>query len=207
MTTSPGRGLSIRAGALLGAVAVLIAGCAAAGGSGSRADRAGGARDAIAAHRIAARSSGRVVAQRAAGLGSVEQRSGSRSARAASRVLCAPPVGDPVGYRAGGAPGSPVPVAVPVCPRCGWCGCACAWACCGCAPGRWSPRSSLPWVCCSRWLRPLGGGDSPVPLACALGCSSLACPVGPQVPVPGPARAPAGSVQGRSPRGMTAGAS
>ena len=59
MTTSPGRGLSIRAGALLGAVAVLIAGCAAGGASGSGAARAGGAHDAIAAHRTAARSSGR----------------------------------------------------------------------------------------------------------------------------------------------------
>jgi hypothetical protein len=202
MTTSPGRGLSIRAGALLGAVAVLVAGCAAGGGSGSRADRAGGAPDAIADHRTAARSSGPVAAHRAAGLGRVRQRSGSRSARAASPVPCALPVGDPVG--AGGAPGSPV--AVQVCQRCGWCGCACAWACCGCAPGRWSPRSSVAWVCCSRWLRPLGGGDPPVPLACAPPCSSLACPVEPQVPVPAPARAPAGSIQGRSPRGVTAGA-
>jgi hypothetical protein len=39
----------------------------------------------------------------------------------------------------------------------------------------------------------------PVRVACGPGCSSLACPIGPQALVPGPTRAAAGSVQDRSP--------
>jgi hypothetical protein len=186
MTTSPGRCLSIRAGALLGAIAVLIAGCTAAyRGSPPRAGRAG------AAHAMtAARSSGRGFAHRSGGTartGNTRHASGFKTAQAPSLARCAPPIGDPAG-RAGAAPGSRA--AVPLCLCCRWC--ACAGACCGCGPDRWPPRSHLAWVCCSRWQWQPDRGDSPIPLACGPGCSSDACPIGPPTPVlgPGPLRVP-----------------
>jgi hypothetical protein len=113
MTTSHGGALSIRAGALLGAVAVLVAGCAAAhSGIGPRVGRAGDAQGAIAA-----RTSGRILPYRpggTAGPGSASHGSGSRPARAPA--LCVSPVGGPVVYRTGDASGSLG--AVPMCLCC-----------------------------------------------------------------------------------------
>jgi len=193
MTALGVRTRSQRAGALLGTVAVLAAGCTAGGGSGALTNRAGPARHSVAS------PPGRVFAHPATttpGPGSVKRASGPRIARAWSLVPCAPPLGDPVTYRAGAA--SRLPVATPACLCCRWC--ACAWACCGCGPGRWPPRSHLAWQCCPRWLGPPGGNSSPIPPACGLGCGSFACPVGPQAPGLGPARSAAGSVQARSPQ-------
>ena len=84
MTTSPGRGLSIRAGVLLGAIAVLAAGCTAAyRGNPPRAERAG------AAHVVtAARSSGRGFAHRSGG--TAGPGSGFRPAQAPSLAALAP---------------------------------------------------------------------------------------------------------------------
>lgn len=202
MTTSPGRGLSMRAGALLGAIAVLTAGCTAAyPGSPPRASRPG------AAHAVAAaRSSGRGFAHRSggtAGPGSTRHGHGFRPAPALSLARCAPPISDPGVHRAGAAPGSRAAVAMCLC--CRWC--ACAWACCGCGPGRWPPRSHLVRVCCSRWQWPPGGGASPTPLACEPGCSWGACPIGPPTPLLGPARPAVGPAQDRAAGGMTARAS
>lgn len=204
MTTSHVRAPSRRAGALLGAVAVLVAGCTAGGGSGLRADRAGPAHGAVAAspsgHNFAHR------ATRTPTRASVKHGSGPGIGQASSLAQCAPPLGDPVVNRASAA--SRLRVAVPACLCCRWC--ACAWACCGC-DGRWPPRlwprSHLAWRCCLRWLGPPGGDSSPIPPACGPGCGSLACPIGPQTPGLGPARSAAGSVQAGSPGGAAAGAS
>ena len=182
------RARSRRAGALLGAIAVLAAGCTAAGGGGGpRADRAGAAR-----HSVAASPPGRVLAHRIAGTpgpGSVKHGSGPGIARASSLANCAPPLGGPGVNRAGAA--TRLRVAAPAC-RCCWC--ACAWAFRGCSAGRWWPRSHLAWQCCPRWLGPPGGDGSPIRPGCGPGCASRACPVG-------PARSAAGSVQARSPSG------
>ena len=179
MTAWPARART-RAGALLGAVAVLVAGCTAAGG---------GAR-----HSVAASQPGRVVAHRIAGTpgpGRITRGSGPRMAGASPLAQCAPPLGDPVVNRAGAGPR--LRVAGPVCLCCRWC--ACAGACCGCGPGRWPPRwwprSRLAWPCCPRWLGPPGGDGSPIWPECGLGCGSHACPVG-------PVRSAAGAVQARS---------
>lgn len=197
MTTSHARALSARAGALLGAIAVLLAGCTAAGGSsGTRAAQA-----ATAGGPVAASPAGRAVAPSTAeapGTGRVRHGSGPGIARGLSPAMCAAPAGDPVAYRAGAAPSSPTEV--PGCPCCRWC--ACAGACCGCALGRWPPRSRLAWECCarwqqspdSRWQQSPDWRTSPIPMDCGLGCSSPACPIGPQAPAPGPPRAAAGSV-------------
>jgi hypothetical protein len=189
---------SRRAGALLGVIAVLVAGCTAAGGGGLRAGRAGPARQSVAAS-----PPGRVVAHRTAGApgpGSVKPGSGPRTAGASSLAQCVSPLGDPGAGRPGAA--SRLPVAVPACLCCRWC--ACAWACCGCGPGRWPPRwwprSHLAWQCCLRWLGPPGEDSSPIWPVCGPGCGSRACPVG-------PARPAAGSVQARSLGGAAAGAS
>src|SRR5215472_10537232 len=97
MTTSHVRAVSGRTGALLGAIAVLVTGCAAAGGgSGPRASRAGGTQDTVAAS-----PSGHIAAHRAAGTtgpGSVRHGSGSRIAWAPTLPRCAHPVGHPVVY-------------------------------------------------------------------------------------------------------------
>src|SRR5215472_12693861 len=151
------RARSRSAGALLGAIAVLVAGCAAAGGGGPRADGAGAAR-----HSVAASPPGRVFAHRIArtpGPGGVKHGSGSGIVGAGSLAPCALPLGDPVS-RAGAA--SRLRVAVPACLCCRWC----AWACCGCRPGRWPPqwrppRSPLAWLCCPRWLGPPNADSSP----------------------------------------------
>jgi len=194
MTTSHARALSGRSGALLGAIAVLLAGCAAAGeGSGTRA-----AQVATAGGPVAASPAGRVVAPsttEAPGTGRVRHGSGPGIARGLSPVMCAAPAGDPVAYRAGAEPRSPTKV--PMCLCCGWC--ACAGACCGCALGRWPPRSRLAWECCALWQQPPDWRTSPIPMDCGPGCSSPACPIGPQAPAPGPPRAAAGSVQDRPP--------
>ena len=189
MTASHARARSRRAGALLGAVTVLIAGCTGGGGSNARADRAGPAR-----HSVAASPPGRVLHRIATtpGPGSVQHGSGPGMARAWPVAPCAPPLGDPVTYRAGAA--SRLRVAVSACLCCR--GCGCAWACCGC--GRWTPRPYPAWQCCPRWLGPPGGDSSPVPQACGPGCRSFACPAGPQAPRLGPARSAAGSVPVRS---------
>jgi len=199
MTASQARAGSGRAGALLGAIAVLAAGCAAAGGGSGRPPAAQAASNQGS---VAASPAGRVVAHRTAGdtgPGMVRHGSGPGIARGSSPGLCAPPVGDPVANQVGAASGSTA--AVPMC-LCCW-GCACAWACCGCGPGPWPPRwpahSRLAWECCARWQQRPGWRTSPVPVACEPGCSSPACPLGPPAPVPGPARAAAGSVQDRSP--------
>jgi hypothetical protein len=192
MTASHLRARSRRAGALLGAVAVLVAGCTASGGgSGARADRAAPAR-----HLVAASPPARVLHGIATtpGPGSVEHGSGPGIAGVSPVAPCAPALGDPVTYRAGAA--SRPRVAVPACPCCRWCGCA--WACCGCSPGRWTLRPQPAWQCCPRWLGPPGGESSPIPPACGPGCGSFACPVGPPAPRLGPARSAAGSVQARS---------
>jgi hypothetical protein len=195
MTAWHVRARSRRAGALLGAVAVLVAGCTApGGGSGPRADRAGAAR-----HSAAAGSPGRVFGHRIAGTpGPVGVKHGSKPGIAGplSLVQCAPPLGDPVVNRAEAA--SRPRVAVPACLCCRWC--ACAWVCCGCGPARWPPRSHLAWPCCPRWLGPPDWDSSPIRPACGPGCASHACPVGPD-------RSAAGSVQARSPGSAAAGAS
>ena len=190
---------SRQAGALLGAIAVLVAGCTAAGGdSGLQADRAAPAR-----HSVAASSSGHSFAHRLAatrGPGSVTHGSGPGMAGAAFLAQCAPPLGDPVVNRAGAL--SRPRVAVPACPCCRWC--ACAWTWHGCDPSRWMPqrwpRSHLARPCCPRWLGPPVGDGSPIWPACGPGCGSRACPVG-------PARSAAGAVEARSPSGAAAGAS
>jgi hypothetical protein len=197
MTASRVRALSRRAGALLGAVAVLAAGCApAAGRSGPGAGRAG-----TAQATVAATASSRSFARRAArttGPGSVKHSSGARIAGPPPPFWCEPAMGHPVASPASAAPGSRL--VVPVCPCCR---CACAWACCGCGPGRWPgwwPRSPLAWLCCARWHRPPADGAAPIPPACGPGCRSFACPAGAaRVLVPRPARAAAGSAPERSP--------
>jgi hypothetical protein len=210
MATWQVRARSRRAGALLAAVAVLVAGCAAAGGgSGPRAGRAGTAR-----HSVAAGPPGRVLAHGIAGTsgpGSVKYGGGSKIGRASSLAPCAAPLGTPVANRAGAA--SRPRVAVPACLCCRWC--ACAWACCGCGSGRWPPRwwpshSDLAWWCCPRWLGPPGWESAPIRAACGPGCGSSACPVGPARPAAGSARLPPPAAQrlarapgGRRPLGTT----
>src|SRR5215469_10751514 len=94
------RARSQQAGALLGAIAVLVTGCAAAGrGGGLRADRAGGAR-----HSVAASPPGRVFAHRIAGTpgpGGVKHGAGPGIAGTWSLTLCAPVLGPPVVDRGG----------------------------------------------------------------------------------------------------------
>jgi hypothetical protein len=194
MTGWPAWARSQRVGALLGAVAVLVAGCTTAGGGSSlRAGRAGSAQ-----HLVAESPHGRVGHWIAGtpGPGSVKHGGGPKIAGASS-LACAPPLGGPAVNRAGAAPG--LRVAVPACLCCRWC--ACAWACCGCGPDRWPPRwwprSHLAWPCCPRWLAPPGGDSSPIWPVCGPGCGSRACP----------ARPVAGSDQVRSPGGAAAGAS
>lgn len=187
MTAWPVRARSRQACALLGAVAVLVAGCTAAGGGSTpRADRAG-----PAGHLVAAGRPGRVVTGTAAGRSRVTHGSGPRMAGASSMALCVPPLGGPAVGRAVAA--SRLRVAVQACLCCRWC--ACAGACCGCGrlPPRWWRRPYLAWQCCPRWLGPPGGDGSPIWPGCVLGCGSGACPVG-------PARPAAGSAQARSPR-------
>lgn len=195
MTAWPAWARSRPAGALVGAVAILLAGCASAGGDSTpRAGQAGPVR-----HSAAASRPGRVVAHRIAGTpepGGITHGSGPGSAGASSLALCALPLGDPVVNRAGAAPR--LRVAVPACVCCGWCDCA--WACCDCGPGRWPPRSHLTWQCCPRLLAPSGGDTSPIWPECRPGCGSRACPVG-------PVRSAASTVQARSPGGAAAGAS
>jgi len=171
MTASHVRARSRQAGALLGAIAVLVAGCTAAGGGSTpRADRAGPARNSVAAS-----PPGRVV-HRIATTPRPGHGSGPGMTRASPLALCAPPLGDPVTYRAG-AP-SHLRVAVLACLCCHWC--ACAWACCGCGPGRWPPRSHLAWQCCPHPLEPPGGDSAAIPPACWPGCRSFACPANDQ---------------------------
>jgi hypothetical protein len=199
MKAWPAWARSRRAGALLGAAAVLLAGCTTAGGgSGPPADRTG-----PAGHSAAASPPGRVAAHRIAGTpgpGSITHGSGPGIGRASSLAWCTPPPGDRVVNRAGAAPR--LRAAAPARERCCWCDCA--WACCGCGPGRgppgWWPRSRLAWQCCPRWLGPPDGDSSPIWPVCGPGCGSRACPVGP----PGPLR-----VRSRlaPPRGAAAGAS
>lgn len=192
MTTSHVRALSGRAGALLGAITVLVIGCTTAGaGTGPRASQAAGAQ-----HTAAARSSSRVAHRTAATTGPSSGR--SRIARPASMPRCAYSPGHPVVRRAVG-----------VCACCNWC--ACAWACCGCGPAHWPPRwpwrSRLAWQCCSSWPWPPGEGAALIPSDCWPGCRSLACPAGRRVSAPWPARAAGGFIPARSPGGITAGAS
>ena len=188
MTAWRVRAQSRRVGALLGAVAVLLAGCMTAG-EGS-APRAGPAR-----HPAAPSPPARVAGHRIAGAprpGGVKHGGGPRIAGAPS-LACAPPMGVPVVHRPVAV--SRLRVAAPAC-LCGrWC--ACVWACCGL--GRWPP-SHLTWQCCPRWLAPPGGDGSPVWPVCRPGCGPGACPVGPARPAAGAARA-------RSPGGAAAGAS
>lgn len=195
------RAQSRRAGALLGAAAVLLAGCTSAGGgSGPRTALGGPAR-----HSAAASPPGRVVGHRISGTpgpGSVKHGSGPRIAGAPS-LACAPPLGVPMGNRPVAA--SRLRVALPACLCCRWC--ACGGACCGCGPGRWPPRwwprSHLTWQCCAHWPGPASEDGSPIWRVCGPGwpgCGSRACPVGPTRPA-------AGAVQARSPARAAAGAS
>lgn len=199
MTAWHVRARSRRAGALLAAIAVLVAGCTAAdGGSGPRADRAGTAR-----HYVAANPPGRIFAHGIAGTPgprSVKHGGGSKIGRASAGAPCAAALGAPIANRASAA--CRPRVAVPACLCCRWC--ACAWACCGCGPGPWPPQwwpphSHLAWWCCPRWLGPPGWDGAPIRPACGPGCRSLACPVG-------PARSAAGSVQAPSSGGAAIGA-
>src|SRR5260221_11438601 len=95
MTTLHVRALSRRAGALLGAVAVLAAGCAAAGGgSGPGAGRAGAAQGAVAA-----RASSRSFAHRTAqttGPGSVRHSSAATITGPLPLFQCEHAMGHPV---------------------------------------------------------------------------------------------------------------
>jgi len=198
MTACPVRARSGLAGAMLGAVAILLAGCTTAGGGSTpTAGPAGPGR-----HSVAASPPGRVVTHRSAGTpgsGRVTHRRGPKIAGASSLAQCAPPLGDPGMGRAGTA--SRPRVVAPACLCCRWC--ACAWACCGCGTGRWPPRwwprYTVAWPCCLRRLGPPDGDGSPVWPACGPGCGSGACPVG-------PARSAAGAVQARSPGGAAVGA-
>lgn len=118
MTTSHARALSARAGALLGAIAVLLAGCTAAGGSsGTRAAQA-----ATAGGPVAASPAGRAVAPSTAeapGTGRVRHGSGPGIARGLSPAMCSSggrPSGVPGGRRAQLADrGTGVPVLPLVC--------------------------------------------------------------------------------------------
>ena len=194
MKRSHVRALSARAGALLGAIAVLVTGCAAAGGgSGPLPDRTGAAK-------VAARSSGHGAAPRAAG---ITRTDGARN-DSGSRIAWEPPLSQ-CAYSAGrplvAVSGSPV--AIPRYPSCRWC--ACAWSCCDCGPGHWSARPYPAWQFCSCWRWPPGWGGSAIPPACRPGCRARVCPA--RLPlVPGPARAARGSSQDRVPGGITAGA-
>jgi hypothetical protein len=188
------RAQSRQVGALLGAVAVLIAGCTTAGESS-------GLRASPARHSVAASPAGRVVGPRIAGTpgpGGVKHGSGLRIA-GAPRLACAPPLGAPGVDRP--VAGSGLRVAASACLCCRWC--ACAGACCGCGPGRWPPRwwprSHLTWQCCPHWLEPPDGDSPPIWPVCGLGCGSRACPVE-------PVQRAAGTVQARSPGGAAAGA-
>lgn len=180
MTGWPVRARSRRAGALLGAAAILVAGCTAAGGS--------------ARHSVAASRPGHVGAHPIAGTpgpGRIARGSRPGMAGASSLAQCAPPLGDPVAGRAGAAPR--LRVAEPGYLCCRWC--ACARACCGCGPARWPPwwwpRPRPAWPCCPRWLGPPDGDGSPIWRGCGPGCGPGTCPVG-------PARPAAGAVQARS---------
>lgn len=199
MTTLHVRALSRRAGALLGAVAVLAAGCAAAGGgSGPRAARAGTAQGAVAAsassHRFAHRTA------RTTGPSSVRHSSGATITGPLPLFQCEHPMGRPLASSVSAASRSRLVISV--CPCCGWC--SCAWACCGCGPGRWppgwSPRSHLAWLCCARWHWPLSEGAALIPPACEPGCRSFACPAGARVLVPGRAQGRSGFSAGTFPR-------
>jgi len=183
MTASHARALSKRAGALLGAIAILITGCMAGASSSPQSGRA------QAAHAAAASSSSNSLAHRTAGISEprgVGHGSGPGIAGAPPLSQCALAAGHPVMYRAG--PASRAPVAGPVCLCCPWC--ACAWVCCGCGPGGrppgwWPPRSHLAWRCCSHRPWPPGWGSSPILPACGPGCLSRACPTWRQAPAPG----------------------
>lgn len=204
MTASHVRALSRGTGALLGAIAVLVAGCTAAGGgSGSASGQAADAR-----HSAAVSRPGQVPAHRTAGSirpASVKQGGGPGIARASSLIPCAPPLGIPVAYGAGVKSGSPA--AAPTCLCCAgtpalWC--ACGGACCGCGSDRWPPRSHTAWLCCPSWLWPRSGDRAPLPADCGSGCTSLPCPMRPLTPVSGPAGPATGSA--RSTGGVTANA-
>jgi hypothetical protein len=198
MTTLGVRALSRRAGALLGAVAVLAAGCAAAGGgSGPRAGRAG-----TAQYAAAARASSHGFAHRTGrtgGPGSVRHSREARIAGSLPLIQCELAMGHPVVYPVSAAPGSHL--VMPACPCCGWC--SCAWACCGCGPGWRLPgpwqRAHPAWLCCARWQWPRSEGA--LIIACMPGCRPFVCPAGSRVPVPGPARATAGFTAGALPGG------
>jgi hypothetical protein len=198
MTTSQIRAPSKRAGALLGAIAILVTGCMAPGaGGGPRSGRAGAAPDTIATspsgHSLPYRITGTT---RTTGPRGVRHATGPMVARASPLSGCAVTAGHPVMYSAG--PASRSPVALPICPCCLWC--ACAWVCCGCGPGsgspeRWSSRSPVAWQCCWRWPPPPSRGGSPIPPTCWPGCTQRACPTWRQATVPGPARTAAPSRQ------------
>lgn len=190
MMTSRIRAPSRRAGALLGAIAILLTGCMAPGaGSGPRSGRAGAASDTVvtgpSGHSFAHRATGTT------GPRGVSHGRGPTVARASSLSACALAAGHPVSYSAG--PASRAPVALPICPCCPWCDCA--WICCGCRPGGWSPRSPVAWQCCWRWQTRPSWGGSAIPPTCWPGCRQRACPTWRQATVPGPSRTAAPSLQ------------
>ena len=195
MTASHIRALSERAGALLGAIAILVTGCMAPGAGGSPPH----GRAVAAPDTFAASPSGNISSHRTtgtAGTSSVRHGRAATVARASPLSACALAAGHPVTYSAG--PASRAPVALPICPCCLWC--ACAWVCCGCVPSvwspeRWSPRSPVAWQCCWRWPPPPSWGSSPVRPTCWPGCTQRACPAWRQAAVPGPARMAAPSLQ------------
>ena len=185
MTALHVRAISRRAGALLGAVAVLTAGCAAAGGSGPRAGRAGTAQDAVAARASSHRAAHRTA--RTTEPGSVRRSNGTAITGPLPLFQCEHPMSHPAVTPASAA--SRPRLVMPVCPCCGWC--SCAWACCGCGPGPWPPggrsRPHLAWLCCTRWHWPPSESAALIPPACEPGCRSFVCPAGARGLVPGAA--------------------
>jgi hypothetical protein len=194
MTTPHVRAPLGRAGALLGAIAVLVTGCTAAGGGGRQVGRAGAAQ-------AAARSSGHTAAHWAAVTtrpGGV--RRGSESGIARDRPLrqCAYSAGRPV------VAGPRSPVAVPSCPCCLWCDCA--WACCGCSAYWWSARPYPARQSCSCWDWPPIWGGSPMSRASGPAGRVHVCPARRQSLVPEPCQGRCGFLPGTLPRQLTAGA-
>jgi hypothetical protein len=100
MTTAHARALSRLAGALLGAIMLLAAGCSVGGGSSPQTDPAGTAHDAVAVS-----SSGRAFADRTAGPIRGRRGSGSRIAWAPSLPRCSYAAGTPGPAPTGAASG------------------------------------------------------------------------------------------------------
>jgi hypothetical protein len=193
MATSHVRAPLGRAGALLGAIAVLVTGCAAAGG-GPQAGQTGAAQ-------AAPRSSGHTAAHRAAVTtrpGGVRHGSESRTAWNRPLPQCAYSAGRPV------VAGPRSPVAEPRCPCCLWCDCA--WSCCGCSPGWWSARPYPARQFCPCWEWPPIWGGSPISSTSGPAGRAHVCPTWRQSLGPSACQGRCGFLPGTLPGSMTAGA-